>query len=548
MSRSLLLPQRHLDCHGRITAPTECTSIDVEHSIVIVGANGAGKTRLGTWLDLQSPQRQLTFRISAQKSLSMPASGNISARNLAMNDLVYGATEATPDQLDFYKMHRRWTGEKSAIHSLSDFPKLLNYLFSDHAEEASAFLNAALDGAAPDKPPVTKISKLRKLWHELMPHRELIIGSADIKTKAAGSDSEYLCSDMSDGERVVFYLIGQCLSAPSGALIVIDEPEIHLHKSLQAPLWDAVERLRDDCTFVYITHDVDFAASKADAQKVWLKSFDGHAWDWEIISEVEGLPEDLLLEIIGSRKPTVFVEGENGSFDIQLYRTLLPGFLVMPRGSCQRVIDEVRALRSNAQFHHLEIYGVIDRDRRGDQEVAALERDNVFVLDVAEVENLFCTPEILGLCSMRLARDVDADLQTAIDDAFRRLRAELETQISMRVAAEIKFKLNCFDDKAKGSDALSAALRSLTSSIDVGALYADAAAIFERLMTDQDYKALLKYYNRKSLSSQIGAKLGLANKELPQLVVRLAAGTEVDAVRDALRPYFGSFGDRVGRA
>lgn len=531
-----------------MTEPTECTPIDVENSIVIVGANGAGKTRLGTWLDLQSPQRQLTFRISAQKSLSMPANGNIVARNAAMYDLVYGSSDAKSDQLDFYKMNRRWTGAKAAIQPLSDFPKLLTYLFSDHAEEASAFLNAALDGAPPDKPPVTKINKLRKLWHELLPHRELIIGSADIKTKAATGNSEYLCSDMSDGERIVFYLIGQCLSAPNGALIVIDEPEIHLHKALQAPLWDAVERLRDDCAFVYITHDVDFAASKADAQKVWLKSFDGHAWDWEIISEVEGLPEDLLLEVIGSRKPTVFVEGENGSFDIQLYRALLPGFLVMPRGSCQRVIDEVRALRSNAQFHHLEIYGVIDRDRRGDQEIAALERDNIFVLNVAEVENLFCTPEVLRLCSVRLARDADADLRTAIDDAFRRLRTELETQISMRVATEIKFKLNCFDEKAKGSDALSAALQSLTSSIDVGALYASSVAIFEQLTASRDYKALLKYYNRKSLSSQIGARLGLANKELPQLVVRLAARTEVDAVRDALRPYFGSFCDHVGRA
>ncbi|MET3234190.1 UNVERIFIED_ORG: hypothetical protein ABIC54_006406 [Burkholderia sp. 1263] len=55
----------------------------------------------------------------------------------------------------------------------------------------------------------------------------------------------------------------------------------------------------------------------------------------------------------------------------------------------------------------------------------------------------------------------------------------------------------------------------------------------------------MKYYNRKSLTSQIGGTLGLKNKELPQLILRLAAGPDAAAVRAALKPYFGGFADRI---
>ena len=33
---------------------------------------------------------------------------------------------------------------------------------------------------------------------------------------------------MSDGERAIFYLIGQTLAASSDSVLIIDEPELHL--------------------------------------------------------------------------------------------------------------------------------------------------------------------------------------------------------------------------------------------------------------------------------------------------------------------------------
>ena len=76
-----------------------------------------------------------------------------------------------------------------------------------------------------------------------------------------------------------FTLIGEALSVPKDGVFIVDEPELHLHRAIQARLWDAVEIARPDCTFVYITHDLGFAASRKDATKVWLREYNDGKWD-----------------------------------------------------------------------------------------------------------------------------------------------------------------------------------------------------------------------------------------------------------------------------
>jgi hypothetical protein len=59
------MTEKHTLTLPRINGATE--SIETTQSLLFIGANGSGKTRLGTWIEITSPQRQLTHRISAQK-------------------------------------------------------------------------------------------------------------------------------------------------------------------------------------------------------------------------------------------------------------------------------------------------------------------------------------------------------------------------------------------------------------------------------------------------------------------------------------------------
>jgi len=524
----------------KLTLPTKDkgnVEIETSNSLLFVGANGSGKTRLGTWIEFNSPEAARVHRISAQKSLTMPDTSTPTALDLAETDLLFG--NAIHGRLN--KKAYRW-GDKPAVSLLSDFERLMVYLFSEHTEESAKYLTASKLSDQRVIPPTTKLDKVKVVWEKILPHRKLIVGGLRIETSITNDDTKkYNSSEMSDGERVVFYLVGQCLAAPQDGIIVIDEPELHLHKSIQTPLWTEIERLRPDCLFIYLTHDVDFAAAKESAKKIWLKSFDGAVWDWEAFSPSDDIPEDLLLEILGSRKPVVFVEGVNGSYDSALYAAVLKEFLVIPVGSCTQVIQSVKALKANLQLHHLNVYGIIDRDRRVPAEIQKLEQDSIFVLSVAEVENLFCVREVLAIVSKRLARNAETDFQSVSNAIFTRLQGELETQVSLRAANEIKFQLNMFDEKQKGTAALTSALQSLASGIDVGAIYTQTLAEFNAVISGKDFEGLLALYNRKSLSSQASGALGLANGGLPELVVRLAKGECQGEISNALKSYFGNF-------
>lgn len=150
---------------------------------------------------------------------------------------------------------------------------------------------------------------------------------------------------MSDGERVAFYLLGQVLCAPPGAIVVIDEPEIHLHRAIQCPLWDEAEKSRPDCTFVYVTHDLEFAGTRTGARKIWTRAYDGDHWEWEEVEPLAQLPDELVLQVLGNRRPVLFVEGDSNSLDIALYRALYPDKLVLPMASCQQVIGARRGMQ-----------------------------------------------------------------------------------------------------------------------------------------------------------------------------------------------------------
>ena len=77
-----------------------------------------------------------------------------------------------------------------------------------------------------------------------------------------------------------------------------------LHDSIKNPLWDEIEAMRPDCTYVYLTHDIDFAASRDNSKRLWIRSYNGDAriWDYELIENNDSFPDEVYMEILGSRK------------------------------------------------------------------------------------------------------------------------------------------------------------------------------------------------------------------------------------------------------
>ncbi|MGV7187296.1 hypothetical protein [Xanthomonas axonopodis] len=130
-------------------------TITTAKNLLFVGANGSGKTRLGSWLEFQSPQQNQVMRISAQKSLAMPDSTTPTSIELAERNLLFGnSTEAGN------KAYFQWQN-KPATSPLNDYEKLMVYLFSDETEQNAKYKVVQRQALSKIEPPLTRLDRVK---------------------------------------------------------------------------------------------------------------------------------------------------------------------------------------------------------------------------------------------------------------------------------------------------------------------------------------------------------------------------------------------------
>lgn len=356
------------------------------NSIIIIGANGSGKSKLGAWMEQQDLEN--IHRVGAQRSLNFGEFINLKSREQAEKLVLYGEPYSNP----YTKMKPyRWgnNGEEATTKLLDDYEDVLSLVIAIKNNQNDDFVKDCKKREANkeshNNAPETVIDKLQRIWDNIFPQREISFDDSKVTTKfqKGGNPIQYNGKEMSDGERVALYLIAQCLCVPKDKTIIIDEPEIHLHRSIMNKLWFEIGKERPDCLFIYITHDTQFAANHKNADKVWVKSYDGENWDLEKINKKDNdLPEQLLFDIIGSRKKILFCEGKKNSLDTKVYEILFPNYTITPVESCSKVIQYTRAF-NKYPTKEAQAFGIIDRDFRADEQIQKLQTEQVYLYDVA---------------------------------------------------------------------------------------------------------------------------------------------------------------------
>lgn len=505
------------------------------NSVIVVGGNGAGKSKLGAWIEQQ--KLSLTHRIAAQRSLVFNPNADIMAYDKAENIVISGYHAKRDD-----RMHK-WDWRKDCTTKLvDDFDASLAAIVAMKNDQLDAFyadcIKAETNGHRPD-PPRTKIEELKDIWKLIFPQRRLIFKSSRfyaLKPDAPETE-KYSALEMSDGERSVLYLAAQILSLDHGRIIIVDEPETHLHGSIMLNLWTALERARPDCLFVYITHDLDFAACHSSADKYWIKSYDGKVWDYEKIDDIE-LPQELLFEILGSRKNVLFVEGTRGSLDRRLYSLLFPSVHIIPCGSCTEVVEYTKAFSACSALTWCKVKGLIDRDYRSEHEITANMKDGIYTLKVAEVENLFIVEPLLQKMINHLGKkDQDADevLQKIKKYIQDRYVAQSKGQRANALVAILKYYLSVLDVTRVSDEA---ALLGVIGGFDVfGRAKRDVESRCPTSEGLMDYDKVLLAFNEKGLSRSVGHYMGLDNKAYQDTVINVLATMSVDETRSLFANY-----------
>ncbi|TOE46183.1 ABC transporter ATP-binding protein, partial [Vibrio parahaemolyticus] len=467
-------------------------------SIMIVGANGSGKTRLAAYVE--ESMGETAHRIAAHRALSLNPSVNKTSQRQALMALKTGV-DGDWASMD-HRKGERW-GDNAPVSLLNDFDFLLQVLF---AEQTNRTLDTHKQVRSGDysEAIATKFEILSETWQELLPHRELHITGDDIQVSISGSDSLYSAADMSDGERAAFYILGQVLVAEEGSLLIFDEPELHIHKSIMSKLWDKLEALRPDCAFLFITHDLEFASSRV-ADKYVISSYEPKPyWVIDSIPNDTGFDEQLVTLIMGSRKPILFVEGNHNSLDLTTYRSCYPEWTVIPRGSCEQVIHSVVTMRQNEGLTRIRCSGIVDADDYNNGDIEYLNELGIKVIPVSEVENIFLLPSV-SQAILELEGYSDSELADKYNSfshsIFNSVKAnQIDDVVLRHCRRRIDRNLKKVDlSNASSVEMLSTVLESKLAELDITAISNHKKTEIEGAIKNKDLPSLLKHFDNKGL-------------------------------------------------
>ncbi|MDB5586202.1 MAG: transporter ATP-binding protein [Devosia sp.] len=472
-------------------------SVEPGSSLLFVGANGGGKTRLAVHIEDSLLAR--AHRISAHRSLTLNPSINKISQEKATRGLAYGNVDYEVSQ----RKGSRWRSQAATI-LLNDYDFLVQLLFAEQSNIAlETHKNVHAQNHAPLKR--TKFQALLDIWSRILPHRHLEVSGDDIKVSVASGAPQYPANDMSDGERAIFYLIGQTLAAAPDSLLIFDEPELHIHRSIMSRLWDELEAARPDCALVFISHDLEFVASR-EGEKWVLRDYDPtNGWALEKVPEDTGFSEQLATLILGSRRPILFVEGVGTSLDRAIYRACYPTWTVVPRGSCEEVIHAVVTMRANPSLTRVTCSGIVDADAYSAGEIAFFKGKGIEVLPVSEIENLFLLPSVVRA----IAEDngytggpLNAKAQAVLDELFAQagLPGNYEPIVLRYCRRRIDRVLKNIDlSKAADVAALAADYTTKTASLDINALAEEVRNAITAAVAAKDAPTLLAWYDNKGL-------------------------------------------------
>lgn len=493
--------------------------------LIIIGANGAGKTRFAASLAASLGDR--AFRVSALSALY----------DRECEDSSVGSID--------YLYHQAAAGS-SLIRSdvRGAFERLCAMLINDMALE---LLAERLEGC---EPRTSALQQIINDWETIFPDNKILLKAGRLLVDTGDGTSAYSTSRLSAGEKAVLYHLGAAAVAPRGAAIFVDSPEMFLHQSTIKPLWDRIERLRHDCTFIYITHDISFAANNTGGDILWVKNCDTDAgtWTYELMQAAEGLPEDVYLAILGERKPVLFIEGDaRHSYDARLYPMIFPDYTVKPLGSCDRVIESTRTFNALKAFHNLDARGIVDRDRRDKPEVDYLRTRNIMVPDVAEIENIFMIENVVRAVAAYNGRDPKVAFDKVRRNLLSLFRANIERQALEHTRHYLKIQVQRrIDGKFDGIEALENHTTELLQSLNPRHKYDELLERFNGFLKAGDYRSVLRVFNFKSMISEtrVASITGAGNDDRRSYIefvldlIRRGDTPHADVIRSAIRNSF----------
>lgn len=379
--------------------------------VFVLGANGVGKSML--MHSVYNQNRQNAKRISAHRTTWFA--------NNAMNMTAEDKKQTAQHILNYdTNLESRWKDDFLNQRSSVSIFNLINTENVRARRIAKAFDMDNIDSAIKLSQKQAPIQIINELF--AISNIPIVIsmekGGSLLASKNEGR--KYSIAELSDGERNALLIATDVLTSNTNSMIIIDEPERHLHRSIISPLLSTLFAKRKDCTFIVSTHDVLLPIDNKNSKILLLRDccWNGkniESWDADLIENSSKIPDGIKQEILGSKRKILFVEGDNtNSLDKQIYQLIYPSITVQPLGDCGQVERAIEGISQTEEFHWLNVYGLIDADDRTAEQIEKLKDKGIISLPCYSVESLYYSTDairyVARMCSDKISKKTENEL------------------------------------------------------------------------------------------------------------------------------------------
>ena len=271
-------------------------------------------------------------------------------------------------------------------------------------------VTSGIGGTPPDDP----LKPYNELLGKLFPGYAFVEASAeDLSIKVRLSNGVVLpFQDLSSGEKEVFFILSFFLRNDiSDSIIIIDEPELHLHPEFARKLLQTMRTIKPKNQIWCATHSAELI-EEAGRERTFYLRMDEERQRAECMPAVNEEAEIRALRdlfgysgYVGISKKVVFVEGQYSSADRRTFSNVVPDISqevkIIPVGTSENLYRMNRAVLAllESDFARCQFYLIRDRDFLSETSIRKyqeLSPGRLFVLSRYHIENYLLDEHIIS--------------------------------------------------------------------------------------------------------------------------------------------------------
>jgi len=268
-------------------------TLEAGETLVLLGANGTGKSALVAYLHKILGEHVIKISAIRQNCFE---TGKLSMSQ-SQRDNLHEAFKLM-DREDTSRFFERNPSERAnlPLFDLVSFEnrrarKIATFIDSNDTERVNAAVNEACNTHS-------VIAQINTLFSYSNMPIEISIGDKEQLLASKNGCSHFDIAALSDGERNSVIVAATVLTTQPGTLILIDEPERHLHRSIIVPFVVELIKMRSDCSFLISTHEITLPSSLESphillVRECFYVNSKPASWDFDYIAKSSPENEEL---------------------------------------------------------------------------------------------------------------------------------------------------------------------------------------------------------------------------------------------------------------